>query len=315
MSCTDTEVRQRRALPLPLVSNHGRVQNAKGFRYRPKANAQGYALFKTIRVHRMVHILFNDPSMASYQAGDSVDHKDGDRMNNHHSNLRWASTSSQRANQKPRGSGMLRKDVLRANRKRDNSVLRNEEWRTVVGGAEVSNLGRFKAAGNSKMYFPKPSESGYVRVGVNNKVELLHRLILLAFVGEPPSPQHNSVDHIDRDRSNNCVSNLRWTSPKEQCANKALSRTSHLRPVELQEVGSEVWLTFPNAVLAAKAHLLDSCEVTGVANPKSKAVTCGNAKGQRFRVRYSVANQCDEVGEEWKPVIVADWLKGGCYQG
>lgn len=39
----------------------------------------------------------------------------------------------------------------------------------------------------------------------------VHRIVALAFLGHPPSENH-VVDHIDRDRGNNCVENLRWIS-------------------------------------------------------------------------------------------------------
>jgi hypothetical protein len=37
----------------------------------------------------------------------------------------------------------------------------------------------------------------------------VHRIVAVAFLGPPPSKQH-VVDHIDRDRTNNCIENLRW---------------------------------------------------------------------------------------------------------
>ena len=34
------------------------------------------------------------------------------------------------------------------------------------------------------------------------------------------SKNKTSVDHIDKNRSNNSVENLRWATPKEQCENR-----------------------------------------------------------------------------------------------
>jgi hypothetical protein len=50
----------------------------------------------------------------------------------------------------------------------------------------------------------------YMSVG-SRKV---HRIVAFAFLGSPPSGKH-VVDHIDRDRTNNRVENLRWLSPLE----------------------------------------------------------------------------------------------------
>lgn len=46
----------------------------------------------------------------------------------------------------------------------------------------------------------------------------VHRLVILAFHGNPPSPGH-TPDHINRDRTDNRAENLRWATPKEQASN------------------------------------------------------------------------------------------------
>jgi hypothetical protein len=49
--------------------------------------------------------------------------------------------------------------------------------------------------------------SGYLNIGSN----AVHRIVAFAFLGSSPSAKH-VVDHIDMDRSNNCVANLRWVT-------------------------------------------------------------------------------------------------------
>ena len=62
---------------------------------------------------------------------------------------------------------------------------------------------------------------GYYQVGLyKNNVEkklYLHRLIALTFI---PNPENKPVvDHIDENKLNNNISNLRWVTHSENCQN------------------------------------------------------------------------------------------------
>jgi len=54
-------------------------------------------------------------------------------------------------------------------------------------------------------------EDGYWRVYINGKAYYLHRLIWMYFYDEWP----NEIDHIDRNKSNNTIENLRNVTHKE----------------------------------------------------------------------------------------------------
>lgn len=76
---------------------------------------------------------------------------------------------------------------------------------------------------------PTPNaQSGYCTV-VHNHVHLrVGRLIALTFIGYPPSSD-STVDHIDRNRSNDCLENLRWATRSDQMLNRSKSRTRCIR--------------------------------------------------------------------------------------
>jgi hypothetical protein len=59
---------------------------------------------------------------------------------------------------------------------------------------------------------------GYRQVEVDHKSYKVHRLIAEAFHPNPKSKPE--VDHIDRDRSNNCASNLCWADDTDQQRNR-----------------------------------------------------------------------------------------------
>lgn len=59
---------------------------------------------------------------------------------------------------------------------------------------------------------------GYLRIKYRGKLYRVHRLVLETFVGFAPKDRPE-VDHIDRNPSNNHVSNLRWVSRTENNRN------------------------------------------------------------------------------------------------
>jgi hypothetical protein len=66
--------------------------------------------------------------------------------------------------------------------------------------------------------------NGYYYIVFDGKTYVLARLIWKLATGEDPG-QHQ-VDHIDRDRTNNKLENLRLVSPSENCRNRSLFPTN-----------------------------------------------------------------------------------------
>lgn len=76
---------------------------------------------------------------------------------------------------------------------------------------EVSNFGRIRD--NGILREPKVKENRYIKVGS----ERLHRVVAKLFI---PNPENRPfIDHIDRNKHNNRVDNLRWCTPKENANN------------------------------------------------------------------------------------------------
>lgn len=72
---------------------------------------------------------------------------------------------------------------------------------------------------------PRKSKDGYWRINLtvnqHKTYFLLHRLVALTWI---PNPEHKTtVDHIDRNKDNNSVSNLRWATSTEQLLNEDVS--------------------------------------------------------------------------------------------
>jgi hypothetical protein len=92
-----------------------------------------------------------------------------------------------------------------------------------LGGYEekylVSNDGRIWSEYLQDFLKPYYSKGGYMRVKINfgdrNKKFMVHRLVAMAFIKNENPEILTQVDHIDCNRINNCVENLRWVTPKE----------------------------------------------------------------------------------------------------
>jgi hypothetical protein len=60
-----------------------------------------------------------------------------------------------------------------------------------------------------------PTTNGYIRIRIGGKSYYIHRLIMIAFVGE----SDKSVDHINRIRNDNRFENLRYCNYSENALN------------------------------------------------------------------------------------------------
>ena len=92
---------------------------------------------------------------------------------------------------------------------------------------EIDESGNIFSHKSNKFLKPFLDRYGYLYVRINNKHRKIHRLVALTFLGN----QYNKpcVDHIDRNRTNNHYSNLRFVTPKENSNN--VNTLEHLRNI------------------------------------------------------------------------------------
>jgi hypothetical protein len=161
-----------------------------------------------------------------------------------------------------------------------------EVWLPVPGFEgfyEVSNLGQVRNAETGLLLKPGLNR-GYKHVCLcrdgKGSTKYIQRLVLLAFCGEPHCPDADAC-HNDGDKTNNCLTNLRWGTRADNCADKARHGT--------QQFGTK-----------ARTAKLNEDQVLGM----RRAVRAGKST-------YSLAKEmklsahtvwCAVVGKTWKHV-------------
>jgi hypothetical protein len=123
--------------------------------------------------------------------------------------------------------------------------MEQEVWKDINGYEglyQISNLGRVKSLDREKwngkgfellkekIIKPFIDKKSYLGIGLSKngkkKNYRLHRLIAEHFITNPENKP--TIDHIDRNISNNSLDNLRWATDKEQCDNKKIRKDASI---------------------------------------------------------------------------------------
>ena len=95
----------------------------------------------------------------------------------------------------------------------------------------ISSTGIVKNITVDKIHIGSVSDRGYRQVTLHNttgqKTFLVHRLVALAFL--EPVDDKDTVDHINRDRLDNRLQNLRWADRFDQMINTDVQQNNKLQ--------------------------------------------------------------------------------------
>lgn len=96
---------------------------------------------------------------------------------------------------------------------------------TIDSSGKVMNIKK----GSEMRYFENSDKYLAVKLWNDGNYQCLtiHRLIALHYIDRKEGC--NIVDHIDRNRQNNNIENLRWVTPRENCLNRSAYKNSKLK--------------------------------------------------------------------------------------
>lgn len=122
----------------------------------------------------------------------------------------------------------------------------------------------------------KPNDNGhgylYIRLGRGGKNYYIHRLVAEAFIPNPDNLPE--VDHIDTDKSNNRVENLRWVTREGNVHNPltiAKNRDNHYTKKVIATNKTGESLEFDSIVQAANYLGIGKTAITNCLKGRSKS--------------------------------------------
>ena len=205
----ESNIPRGKTVPVPghdayIISEYGEVfytRYGKLFRFAEFYKANGCKYVKLNNCYENIHMLVARAFIPIEIEMKYVNHIDDDFENNHYSNLEWT-------------------DSIEEN-------LPGEIWK------EIPDYPKYKASthGRIRSYYPElpkilslyKDDDGYLTTKMYNscgerKGARVNRILGITFI---PNPDNLPIiDHIDNDRTNNHLSNLRWVTRKENSENK-----------------------------------------------------------------------------------------------
>lgn len=214
--------------------------------------------------HRLVAIYFLD-NPENLQV---VNHKDGNKLNNHYTNLEWVTYSRNTEHWHQQKVTYQVKP-----RKYYDKDLPGEQW-IEFNNYLISSCGRIrhKIKGN---LLASVITGGYYKVRLSNKglVQdyMIHKLVYSLFNNDWDL-ENFIIDHIDGNKLNNHLYNLRKVTSSENVL-AALYETktnSAAKAVKQYDLEGNLLAEFPSARIAGKILNLDSSTISKVCRGKNK---------------------------------------------
>ena len=163
----------------------------------------------------------------------------------------------------------------------------NEKWAHIPAYGKdysVSTAGRVWSNKRSRLMALRPRYDGYLDVTLcrngKHKQELVHRLVVAAFLLNPDAQTFTQVNHKDRRRDNNNLDNLEWCTPlyNTHYAGASLSCAKSILQLDLNDNLIKKHLSIRGAGKATGVNFANICSCA-----RGTAKTAGGFRWQYAR--------------------------------
>lgn len=179
----------------------------------------------------------------------------------------------------------------------------NEEWKTFFENYEISNHGHMRRElvnGSYKYIEGYMNKKGYkithITRNYHSKTFMFHQQVVYQFIG--PRPEGLVIDHIDRNKLNNHVSNLRYCSNKENIRNTDTFRDDIL---EQDKNKRNRILNRESSIRRGVNKLINRLKYTGTIQERNKKFTGTVVINKKsYSKTCSTKEECEEFFNEMR---------------
>jgi len=139
--------------------------------------------------------------------------------------------------------------------------IHDEVWKNIpiqytngVEGYEISSFGRIKIT-SGRISYGTCHLSGYKNISIQKKSYRIHQLVGILFIPNPENKPY--IDHINGEKSDNRIINLRWTTQKENVQNAYDNNQIKTRRVVQYDLEMNKIASFKHAKEAARQLNID----------------------------------------------------------
>jgi hypothetical protein len=187
-----------------------------------------------------------------------------------------------------------------------------EQWKQIKDfeNYEVSTFGRIRNSKTNK-FMKLNNKGGYMNISLSNNIERksfkVHRLVLIAFV---PNPENKTdVNHKDKDKHNNNISNLEWNTRSENNIhgklNVVITTNKNKSVYKMDKKSDEILDKYDSIQLAADWVVENQLATSSHTARNSIGNVITGLSKSSYGFKWKLENTNETLEDEiWKKVVV-----------